>query len=146
MPASSKIDICTCHNSALSELVPSSRVNHGSATTCESHALVQHMEMIRQTCSFAVQTQIVKGNSLQPQMRTEEDSHCGVTTEKLRLRKSSSQVHVRAVQQRVPVRVAVLSNSTAATALSKRRNSSTIDSATAFCVKLGCCGVATTGR
>ena len=27
---------------------------------CESQVLVQHMEMIRQTCSFAVQTQIDK--------------------------------------------------------------------------------------
>ena len=44
-------------------------------------------------------------------MRTDEDSHCGVTTETTT--KSRSQVHVRAVQQRVPVRAAVLSNSTA---------------------------------
>ena len=47
-------------------------------------------------------------------MKTDEDSHYGVTTETAT--KSRSQVHVRAVQQRVPVRVAVLSNSTAATA------------------------------
>ena len=45
-------------------------------------------------------------------MRTDEDSHCGVTTETTT--KSRSQVHIRAVQQRVPVRVALLSNSTAA--------------------------------
>ena len=45
-------------------------------------------------------------------MRTNEDSHCGVTTKTT----SRSQVHVRAVQQRDPVRVAVLSNSTAAAA------------------------------
>ena len=31
---------------------------------CESQALVRHMEMIRQTCSFAVQTQIDKGAPL----------------------------------------------------------------------------------
>ena len=48
-------------------------------------------------------------------MATDEDSHCGVTTETTT--KSRSQVHVRAVQQRVPVRVAVLSNSTAVAAL-----------------------------
>ena len=47
-------------------------------------------------------------------MRTDEDSHCGVTTESTT--KSTSQVHVRAVQQRVPVRVAMLSNSTAVAA------------------------------
>ena len=47
-------------------------------------------------------------------MRTDEDSHCGVTTETTT--KSRSQVHVPAAQQRVPVRVAVLSNSTAVTA------------------------------
>ena len=31
---------------------------------CESQTLVRHMEMIRQTCSFAVQTQIDKGAPL----------------------------------------------------------------------------------
>ena len=31
---------------------------------CESQVLVRHMEMIRQTCSFAVQTQIDKGAPL----------------------------------------------------------------------------------
>ena len=53
-------------------------------------------------------------------MRTDEDSHCGVTTETT----SRSHFHVRAVQQRAPVRVAVLSNSTAAAATAAMQQSS----------------------